>query len=277
MSSGSRKVFIVTGANRGIGAAICDAILSHPSTRSQPLTLHATSRKGNDIHIRAQHDTQRIVSHPLDISKQQSIASFRETVLQETPTIDVLVNNAGINLDSNFNIDNARMTLKTNYEGSLAMCQAFIPQMREGGRIVNLSSTASGLSIYSSSIRERFRSAQSLDEVEQLAQAYLTSLSGGTCKEDGWPVGRSYSVSKACMNAFTAVLAAQHPKVTINSCCPGWIKSDMGNLMGRPPKTPAEGAKIPVRLALEDLSGITGRYWGNGSVYDTGSGDVREW
>lgn len=51
----------------------------------------------------------------------------------------------------------------------------------------------------------------------------------------------------------------------------------MGQLIGKPPKKPEDGAKIPVRLALEDLGGVTGRYWANGSVRSRESGEVQEW
>ena len=36
-------------------------------------------------------------------------------------------------------------------------------------------------------------------------------------------------------------------------------------------------AKIPVQLGLGNIDGVTGRYWGNTSVSDTGDGQVMEW
>lgn len=98
---------------------------------------------------------------------------------------------------------------------------------------------------------------------------------------------------------MTAVLAREHPGLTINACCPGWVDTDMGNLLGRPPKTlgtwnllmrwqgmqlitieltVADGAKIPIRLGFGDIDGgVTGRYWGNPSVRDKGDGQVQAW
>lgn len=94
--------------------------------------------------------------------------------------------------------------------------------------------------------------------------------------------GRSYSVSKACMNALTAAFSRTHKTgLTINACCPGWINTDMGLLVAsrktQPPKTPQEGASIPVRLALDDIGGVTGKYWANSSVRSRGLGEVQEW
>lgn len=79
------------------------------------------------------------------------------------------------------------------------------------------------------------------------------------------------------MNAFTAVLAREHAKVTINACCPGWVQTDMGRLVGKPPKSDVDGAKIPVRLAFGDLGGVSGRYWANDGVRSKEEGKVQEW
>lgn len=53
----------------------------------------------------------------------------------------------------------------------------------------------------------------------------------------------------------------------------------MGKLVGRgnAPKTPEEGAQIPVRLAFEDLGGTTGAYFANDSVRSRELGKVQKW
>ena len=61
------------------------------------------------------------------------------------------------------------------------------------------------------------------------------------------------------MNALTRILARQNPGLIVNACCPGWVKTDMGVMVGRPPKTPEEGAQIPVRLAVGDIGEVSGR------------------
>lgn len=63
------------------------------------------------------------------------------------------------------------------------------------------------------------------------------SAENRTEKENGWP-RHPYGVSKAGMNAFTAVLGREHPGLLINACCPGWVATDMGRYVGQsPPKT----------------------------------------
>ena len=51
----------------------------------------------------------------------------------------------------------------------------------------------------------------------------------------------------------------------------------MGVQIGRAPKTPEDGAKIPVRLAFGDIGGVTGKYWANASVRSKEEGEVQEW
>ncbi len=62
----------------------------------------------------------------------------------------------------------------------------------------------------------------------------------GAEDRQGWPK-QAYSVSKACINALTAVLAGENPGLLINSCCPGWVSTDMGKMVGSaPPKHPGK-------------------------------------
>ena len=59
----------------------------------------------------------------------------------------------------------------------------------------------------------------------------------GTERQHGWPQ-QAYSVSKACINALTAVLARENPGLVINACCPGWVSTDMGKMVGSQPLKP---------------------------------------
>ena len=131
---------------------------------------------------------------------------------------------------------------------------------------------------YSKQIQQRFRDPNlRLDDIEAILQDFYACVLKGSEKDNGWPQS-GYSVSKASTNALTAILARDNPGLVINCCCPGWVNTDMGSLGGsQPPKSPTDGAKIPIRLGFGDIDGITGRYWGNPSVYDTGDGQVMNW
>jgi len=273
------KTIIVTGANRGIGRAICDVVLAHPSLATTPVTLYATSRAGSDLGIPTQRPDHKVHYASLDISSSDSISKFERTLADAKQSVDVLINNAGVNLDDKPTADNAVSTLDTNYRGTLAMCRMILPHMQKGSRIVSLSSVGSMLNGYSDELKKRFRTVSSLPEIEQLAEEYSKAFKDQKLKEEGWPgPGKSYSVSKALINAFTRVLAEENKGIQINCCCPGWVETDMGKMVGSsPPKTLEEGAKIPVRLALGDDGGVTGIYWANDSIKDRGEGKVQEW
>lgn len=183
----------------------------------------------------------------------------------------------------------------------MQMCQTFAPSMSKTGRIVNLSSVGSLTKQYSEAMARRFRDPKAtLDDLARIADEYEVtprpypiplellidtpqrSVNSHNEEAAGFgPPPRSYSVSKSLMNAFTAILARDNPGLTINCCCPGWIATSMGRLVGstkvQPPKTPEEGARIPMRLAFEELGGVTGKYWANGSVRSRDAGDVQEW
>jgi carbonyl reductase 1 len=248
------------------------------------LTLLATSRKGEDLGFSARKD-QELRYRKLDISDPESIASFRRTIHGDKQVVDVIINNAGVNLDDDFSFANTKKTLDTNYRGTLEMCKAFIPLMREGsnetGRIVNLSSVASSLKTWKPDLAGEMRKISTLDELEGLVQSYLSHVKAGDDAEAGFPSERSYSVSKAGINILTSILAKQTPNLTINCCCPGWIDTEMGDLVStrkvRPPKTPEEGGRIPFKLGFGDVQGVSGRYWANDSVRSKEDGKPQEW
>jgi carbonyl reductase 1 len=52
------------------------------------------------------------------------------------------------------------------------MCRTFMPQLSNTGRIVNLASVASRIHIYSPEIQARLRDAQTLDDLETIAQDF---------------------------------------------------------------------------------------------------------
>ncbi|KAK0276526.1 hypothetical protein LTR35_010389 [Friedmanniomyces endolithicus] len=168
------RIIIVTGANRGIGRAICDLILTKPDLA--PLKLFAAIRSGDDLGLGARDDDTRQVLYPsLDIADKESVRAFASDVKQHG-RVDVLINNAGVNLDNQYNYENAKRTVDVNYRGTLDMCQTLIPLLAPQARIVNLSSVGSSLKPYSAAMQARFRNPEnSIEDLNQLAEEYLVS------------------------------------------------------------------------------------------------------
>jgi carbonyl reductase 1 len=277
-----KLIAVVTGSNRGIGQGIVQLLATTQYPR--PLIIYATSRKGTAADAQTNHENE-IRYEKLDVLDKKSILDFLRLAVKKDRAIDILINNAGINLNQGETLTEAQKTIDMNYRATKTMCELFLDEGKmktnPGARIVNVSSTGSALSNYDTSVQERFRGAKNKDEVDALANGYLDSYKMGTLAQDGWgtegSVGISYQVSKACVNALTLALARENPDVRINCCCPGWVDSDMGRILGRPPKTLEEGARIPVRLAVGEINDETGKYWGNDGVFDTGDGRVQSW
>lgn len=130
------KVIIVTGAvspfppmpphqpcsnplhqNRGIGRAICQRILTTEPSIS-PLKLFAASRSGADLGLQSNHSTRSVLYPKLDISDRKSVRALAEGV-QQYGSVDVLINNAGVNLDAQYGAKSAKTTMDVNYWATL--------------------------------------------------------------------------------------------------------------------------------------------------------------
>ncbi|KAI4732454.1 NAD(P)-binding protein [Aureobasidium sp. EXF-12298] len=271
--SQENMVVIVTGANRGIGLAICELILKTNSN----VKLYAASRAGADLGLKSAGSGS--IKYPkLDVTKDQDIKQLAEDIKREEGQISVLINNAGVNTYPEHTPESVKQMLDVNYRGTYDMCKTFIPLLSKTGRIVNMSSTGSQLKIYSKHNATRFRNTETYEDVEKIADDYMQAVKEKKELASGFgDKGQGYSVSKACVNAITAILARENPGLIINACCPGWVDTDMGGIMGKPPKEPIEGAKIPVKLGFGDISGTTGRYWANPGIADKGDGQVLAW
>jgi carbonyl reductase 1 len=115
---------------------------------------------------------------------------------------------------------------------------------------------------YSQPIQDQFLAAKTVPEVTKLMENFKQAVKDGNEKEQGW-ISAGYAVSKAGVTGMTRAVAFEQQgkgsKVLINSCCPGYVNTDMTK--GRGPKTVDAGAKTPVMLALGDIGGKSGEFW----------------
>jgi carbonyl reductase 1 len=276
------RVGVVTGANKGIGLAIVRQLaLKYPSSKfnTGPLLIYLTARNEERGRaaletiksdpqlkkagaLRSQGGLTDVEYLPLDIDSTQSIDSFATTIKTQHPGgIDFLINNAAIAMDG-FNADVVKKTLRCNYFGTLEAMNQLLPHIKDGGRLVNVASVAGRISPkYSDTIRSRFAKAEKPEDITTLMNEFSSSVEKGTHAKD-WP-SAGYAVSKAGVIGVTKILAESHAregwKVLINSCCPGYVNTDMTK--GNGVKTPDQGAQTPVMLAIGDISGETGKFW----------------
>lgn len=277
---------IITGANRGLGHEMVKELAEEPPIK--PLRIFACARRSpSNVTFKTSPDAS-VEWQKLDIADAKSVTDLASAIKQSCPEgVDILINNAGINRDppEGHGKDQAKETIAINYDGTLRMAQAFVPLMRRPGlkelgtsRIVNVSSVGGKLSWVSSDAQRRaFKESSTIDEVQALRDDFLKAVDSGTEKESGWPRSKNYCVSKSLTNAGTQAMAADNKDLLINCCCPGWVQTDMGGLIGSTPaKTLEEGARVPLNLAFGPIK-ETGKYFKNPSVSDTGKGQVSDW
>lgn len=128
------RTILITGTSSGYGQATAEHFLA------RGWNVVATMRKPDPAVFGGASDRLRIL--PLDVTSQESIAALAEAA----GPIDVLVNNAGVGGVGAFEampMSLIRQLIETNTIGVMAMCQAFIPKMRErrSGCIVNVTSS----------------------------------------------------------------------------------------------------------------------------------------
>jgi NAD(P)-dependent dehydrogenase (short-subunit alcohol dehydrogenase family) len=220
-----QKIAIVTGGNRGIGFEICRQLAR------MGIKVILTARdesKGKDAVRKLQYEGLDVVFYSLDITDEQSIKRLAGWVEQTFNRIDILINNAAINIDEDCtalkaDINKIKETMETNVYGPLRLCQALVPIMRKNnfGRIVNVSSGAGALN-------------------------EMTTGSPG------------YRISKTALNVITKLLGNElvATNITVNSLCPGRIRTDM-NPNGE--RSVEQGADTAIWLADENVE--TGKFF----------------
>lgn len=136
------KTALVTGANRGIGEAIVDALVAAGAKK-----VYAAARQSADLApLVARHGT-RVVALQLDVTNDAQIAA----AVRAAPDVQLLVNNAGVAGTPGSSFADAqwlaagRQEMNVNFFGTFAVSQAFAPVLgaNGGGAIANLASVAS--------------------------------------------------------------------------------------------------------------------------------------
>jgi NAD(P)-dependent dehydrogenase (short-subunit alcohol dehydrogenase family) len=236
MQPSKKHVALVSGANRGIGFAIADQLARKGlrviiGARNERKGLEAQKQlvtKGLDVHFTL-----------LDVADALSISAAVGRIKDTFGRLDVLINNAGIMIDTNFSILELPLgllqnTLETNAFGPLLLSQGCVPIMNRHryGRIVNISSTLGSLT----------------DIVNP--ESNYTELQSP-----------AYRLSKTMLNGITALLARdlRGKNILVNAVCPGWVRTDLGGPQA--PVSPEEAAKTPVWLATLPDDGPTGGFF----------------
>ena len=128
-------VALVTGANRGIGRAITEALLDGGAKR-----VYGGARKPESLDELVEASDGRLVPVRLDVTDAEQVSA----AVDATGDLRMLVNNAGVALVPDLTaadaVDKARGEMDVNYFAPLELCRRLAPALAGGGAIVNIAS-----------------------------------------------------------------------------------------------------------------------------------------
>jgi NAD(P)-dependent dehydrogenase (short-subunit alcohol dehydrogenase family) len=203
------KVAVVTGASRGLGRAMAEALAGAGAR----VALVGRDVAKLDEAARACGDGAMIF--PCDVTSESEVAQLEARVAEHFGKASILINNAGVNLRkpvTEFTLDEWRWVMDSNLTSAFLCARAFVPHMKGAGygRILNMTSIMSHISL------------------------------PGRC---------AYSSSKAALLGFTKALAMElaPERITVNGISPGPFATDINTvLMNDPVANAAFLAKIPL-------------------------------
>jgi len=249
------KTVVITGANTGIGKETAIGLSEMGATvviacrnreKAESAATEIRSRSGND-------DVQLV---DLDLADLDSVAACAKEVLDRFERIDVLINNAGLQLKERTHTKQGfETTFGVNHLGHFLLTDLLLDRIRASApaRIVNLSSVGHNFA----------RSGLPFDDLQHDVTRYTAN--GAYCE------------SKLANILFTRELARRLPadEVTVNAVHPGAVRSefgsseDMGRFYGAFMKaggpfliSSKSGARTSIYLASSpEVAGKTGGYY----------------
>ncbi|CAK9177091.1 unnamed protein product [Ilex paraguariensis] len=292
----TKRMAVVTGANKGIGLEICRQLASNGIT--VVLTARDKKRGVEAVEKLKTFGLSDVFFHQLDVTDPASVASLAEFIKAHFGKLDILINNAaiiGTTIDEKgwetvqFDLDavlrakvkllkegtkesygEAEACLRTNYYGVKQVTKGLLPllQQSNSARIVNVSSIFGQLQFMSHErTKDELGDINGLTEekVDEVVKGLLKDAKEGLLETKGWPINLpAYTVSKAALNAYTRILAKTYPNIVINAVHPGYVKTEINCNTGI--LTVEEGAKGPVKLALMTNGGPSGLYFSGTEV-----------
>lgn len=239
------KIALITGANKGIGFEIARGLATTGATVLLGARDAARGEQAAQELREAGLDTRHV---PLDVTDEASAAAAAKQIEEEYGLLDILVNNAGVArpdgdpasmdpqawLPSTQSVMAMRAVFDVNVFGVITVTNAMLPLLRRAGaaRIVNVSSEIGSLAL-----------------TTDQSSPYWSMI------------GLSYPVSKTALNMVTVEYAKElwETPIKVNAVCPGYTATDLNGHTGF--KTPAEGARVAVRLALIGTDGPTAGFF----------------
>ena len=194
------KTVLVTGASRGLGRSIIikfaennyNVVINYNNSKKEALELEGYIKDNYQVEV---------LTIKADVGNEIEVKKMFNEIINKFNSIDIVVNNAGIAIDTIFEdktVDNFHKILDTNLIGTFLVSKYASKYMLEKkyGNIINISST-NGIDTY-------------------------------------YPYSMDYDASKAGIISLTKNLSKElSPYIRVNCICPGWIITDMSNSLDK--------------------------------------------
>jgi NAD(P)-dependent dehydrogenase (short-subunit alcohol dehydrogenase family) len=206
------KTALITGASKGLGKAMALALAE---AGARLVLASRDEDKLREVAGGVDAAGSKAFVFKADVTSESDVLALEKAVRAEFGGIDILINNAGINIRkpvTDFTLDEWESVIRTNLTSVFLMCRSFVPQMKGKGygRIINMTSIMSHVSL---------------------------------------PERTAYSSSKAALLGFTKALALElaGEHITVNGISPGPFATEMNlPIVNDPERNAAFVAKIPV-------------------------------
>ena len=234
------KVAVITGGSKGLGRSMAEGLASAGAD------LVLCSRNEGEI-VEAARSVEmefdrKVIGVACDVTREDQVQSLVRRTVDEMGKIDILINNAGINIRGpieDLSEEQFDEVMRINVKGTWLCCRAVAPRMKKAkyGRVINMSSTL------------------------------------GTV---GVPDRTPYASSKGAISMLTKVLALEWAQdgITVNAICPGPFLTEMNIPIADKPETKKNivGAVALARWGeLEEIQGAALFLASDASSYVTGS------
>jgi carbonyl reductase 1 len=253
------RVAIVTGANKGIGYHIAKQLVESGHFAHVVLGCRDAER--------GQKAAEEVGGEfmQVDIGDLTSITAFSRAFQEKYNGLDCLVNNAALAFkgsDPTPFAGQTGLTLRVNFEGTVALTQSLLPLLRastDSPRLVTVASMAGHLNQLSPNLQAQFSSPSlTMDGLRSLVAKFMQDVATGTHRQEGWG-NSNYGFSKLAVIAASTIWARENPGILVNACCPGYCDTDMTSHRGT--RSPADGARNATSLVELPDDGPSGGFY----------------
>lgn len=215
----SGKVVVITGASKGIGAALALAFAKEQAY--VVMNYYHSEKEAIELFNKIRKENKNCLLVKGDITNPKDVSNLYKNTIDRFGKVDVLINNAGIcddNLVQMMTLKQWNRVIETNLTGTFLCSREFSKAMihQKYGKIIN-----------------------------------IASLKG----QEGCVGQANYSASKAGVIGLTKTLAKELGKynIAVNAVCPGFIKTDLNSINASKEMIAKKRNLFDIKDNLQDL------------------------